>query len=463
MTDIVLINPPRLFKEGNIWKAIDRSLPALGIAYCAAYLEKEGFTVKILDMQAEPITPDELKSILQEWAPKFAGLTATTVEINRALEVAHFVKENFPQTGIIFGGVHSTLRPEEILSHEFVDLVVRGEGEITLTELMKGRSLEDILGLSFKENGKPVHNKAREFIENIDDIPYPAHHLLPIAKYKPSTGNYKRLPAMSMMTSRGCPGKCTFCSTEAMGKRTRFRTPANIVGEMERLIKDYGIKEISFYDDTITAKRKNMQGMCELMLKRGLDITWSCMSRVDCIDQETLGLMKQAGCHQIGYGVESGDENILKNIKKHISLEKVKEVVEITKKTGLDVRCMFMFGNPGETKETLEKTVRLAIELDPDIVVFNITTPYPGTEMYDWAVKNGHLNITNWNKYDLANIVMNLPTVNQETITKHYHTAYKKFYLRPSYLLRRLLKIRTLNDLRNNYKSFFSMISFGRN
>lgn len=463
MTDIVLINPPRLFKEGNIWKAIDRSLPALGIAYCAAYLEKEGFTVKILDMQAEPRTPDELKSILQEWSPKFVGLTATTVEIERALEVARFAKENSPQTGIIFGGVHSTLLPEEILSHEFVDLVVRGEGEITLTELMEARPLEDISGLSFKKNGKIVHNQAREFIENIDDIPYPAHHLLPMKKYRPSTGNYKRLPAMSMMTSRGCPGKCTFCSTKAMGKRTRFRTPANIVGEIEKLIKDYGIKEISFYDDTITAKRKNMQGMCELILKRGVDITWSCMSRVDCIDQETLRLMKQAGCHQIGYGVESGDENILKNIKKHISLEKAKEAVAMTKEAGLDVRCMFMFGNPGETEETLEKTLHLAIKLDPDIVVFNITTPYPGTEMYEWAVKNGYLNITNWDKYDLANIVMNLPTVNQETIAKYYHKAYKRFYLRPSYLLRRLLKIRTLNDLRNNYRSFFSMMSFGRN
>lgn len=463
MTELVLINPPRLFREGNVWKAISRSLPAVGIAYCAAYLEKEGFAVKILDLQAEPRTPHELKSILQEWSVKFVGLTATTVEMEMALEVAEFVKKSCPQTKIIFGGVHPTILSEDVLIHKFVDFVVRGEGEVTLTELMKGAPLENISGLSFKRDGKIVHNKARDFIENLDDIPYPAHHLLPMNKYRPSTGNYKRLPAMSMMTSRGCPGRCTFCSTEAMGKKTRFRTPANIIGEIERLIKDYGIKEISFYDDTITANRKNMQGMCELILKRGIDIAWSCMSRVDCIDEETLYLMKRAGCHQIGYGVESGDENILKNIKKHISLKKVKDVVEMTKKAGIDVRCMFMFGNPGETEETLEATVRLSIDLNPDIVVFNITTPYPGTQMYEWALKNGYLSTSDWKNYDLANVIMNLPTVSQETILKYYHRAYKRFYLRPSYLLKRLSRIRTLKDLKNDWQSFSSMISFGRN
>lgn len=457
----LLINPPRTINRGNIWKKINRALPPLGLAYIASYLESKKQEVRILDLQAEEMSLSQFQFYLKKLNPDFIGITSTTVEIESALNVAKLSKEIFPNAKVILGGPHSSVMPDEILSNPQVDFVVRGEGEYTLYELMTGMNrISDIPGVSYRQNGCIRHNSLRPVIGNLDEMPLPAYHLLPMDKYRPSLGNYKRLPAISMIATRGCPGRCTFCYTGISGKKTRTRSARSLAEEIKLLQRDYKIKEISFYDDTFTTFKENVKEFCECLIREKIDLTWSCMSRVDFMDKEVLLLMKRAGCHQIGYGLESASAEILKNIRKPLPLDLAREVIKLTREARIDVRAMFMLGNPGETEETMKQTINFAIELSPDIVVFNIVVPYPGTEMYDWAKKNGYLLSAGWEKYDLANVIMRLPSLSAERIRHYYHIAYRKFYLRPSYIAGRLFKMRSLNDIKNNIKSVLSILSF---
>jgi len=457
---VLLINPPRTIGKGNIWEKIDRSLPPLGLACIASYLEKKGRKVSILDMQAEYVTQPELDVSLKRLNPGFVGITATTVEIESALRIADLCKESLPATKVILGGAHPSVMPEEVLLNPRVDFVVRGEGEHTLHELTGGAKLSGISGLSYRQNGRIRHNPPRALINDLDKMPLPAYHLLPMDKYRPSLGNYKRLPAMSMIATRGCPGRCTFCYTGISGKTTRTRTAESLLKEIKLLQRNYKIKEISFYDDTFTAFRENVKKFCEGIIREQLNITWSCMSRIDFVDAEVLRLMRQSGCHQIGYGLESASPEILRNIGKPTSVDLMEKNIELTKKSGIDVRAMFLLGSPGETEKTLKQTINFALKIKPAIALFNITTPFPGTAMYGWAKRKNYLMDSGWNKYDLANVVMRLPTVSSETIKSYYNIAYRKFYLNPSYVLKRLLGIRTLIDFKNNVTSLLSIISF---
>jgi len=456
---ILLIDPPRaLIGKGNIWKVLKRNLPSLGLAYIAAYLEQCGHKVAIVDMKVEELSIDDLLTKIKQGAYQLIGITATTVQINSAMVIAKNIKHLFPDIKIVMGGPHPHVMAEEVLSSKHVDYVARGEGEITMLELANKKNPESILGLSFKKNSNLVHNSPRPVIENIDTLPFPARHLLLMDKYRPTPGNYKRLPVASMITSRGCPGKCTFCNTDIFGKKIRFRSSGNIVKEIKFLMNNYGVKEISFYDDTLTISKKNIEEFCNNIIENNIDIIWSCMSRVDCVSLSMLKLMKKAGCHSICYGIESADEKILRNINKKVSLSCVPEVIKLTKKANIEVRVSFMLGNPGETKNTLENTIRYAISLKPDIFVFNITTPFPGTDMYNWAKENGYLSTYNWSDYDLGNVIMNLPTVDSEIIKKCYKIAYKKCYLRLEYLMQRLTKIRSYESLMMHINLLRSMI-----
>ncbi len=458
---VLLVKPPRPIRRGNIWQKIDPGFPPLGLACIASYLESKGKAVHILDMQAERTNYPEFRLLLKKINPDFIGISSTTVEIETALDIAGLAKAVLPGAKIVLGGAHPSVMSQEVLSNPEVDFVVRGEGEYTFHELISdAANVSKITGLSYKYNGHARHNPPRPVIANLDEMPVPAYHLLPMKRYKPSLGNYKRLPAMSMITTRGCPGRCTFCYTGLFGEKIRTRSAQKIFEEIKLLKRDYKIREISFYDDTFTAPKENVKQLCRLMVKENIDITWSCMSRIDFIDEEMLSLMKQAGCHQIGYGLESASPDILENIKKYTAPDLMRRIAALTKKHQIDVRVMFMLGNPGETEETMKATIEFAIDLKPDIAIFNITTPFPGTEMYDWAKRNNYLFDVKWRDFDLANVVMRLPTVPAERVMHYYNSAYREFYMRPYYIIKRLSKIRTLTDIKNNIKSFFSILAF---
>lgn len=445
---VLFINPPWTLK-GGVWRDVAACMPSLGLGYVASYLRKNcrlPLELHVIDMIAERITPEELPRLLQNKEFDFVGITSTTITINAAIKTAEECKRALPSTKVVFGGVHPSVMPDEVLSHKCVDFVVRNEGEMPMLELVEGKPLDQIKNLSFKREDRIIHNQPQELIKDLDEIPFPAYDLMPIEKYYPAVGSYKRLPAMSVIATRGCPGQCTFCY-KVFGRTLRTRSAKNIFEEVVELHKNYGINEIAFYDDTFTTFRPNVKEFCTLLIDSGLKISWTCFSRVDCIDKETLELMKKAGCHQILYGVESADKKILKNIKKGIDLEKVRLAVKLTKEAGISPRCSFMIGNPGETKETIEETINFALELDPDLAMFNITVPFPGTVMYEWAKQNGMLLTENWDDYDLSKQVMRLSTISNEELQGYYAAAYNRFFLRPKYIFRRLIGIRSLEDI----------------
>lgn len=458
---VLLVNPPKHpMNQANIWKKIDTQLPSLGLASIAAYLEAKGIEVKILDLVVEGY--EMLGEFLQEFRPNFVGLTASTVTINSALQIADFAKKKLPGAKVVIGGPHASLLPKEMLERKSIDFVVIGEGEITFAELVKNaKKPSKVDGIAYRKNRTVKFTRPRKLVCNLDDLPMPAYHLLPVKKYKPSLGNFKRLPAMSVICGRGCPGRCTYCASGLFGEKFRFKSVQKVLDEIKYLVKNFGIKEITFYDETFTANRNFVKELCRRIIEEKIDISWMCSARVDTVDDETLRLMKKAGCHQVAFGIESADERILENINKKISLEKAVKAVEMTQNAGIEARANFMFGSPGETEETMQKTLNFALKLEPDYALFNITTPLPGTEMFRWAKQRKLLRTEDWKDYDFSKHVMNLPTVSSEKVLEYYRKAHRQFYMRPKYIIKRLLRIRSMQDLKNNLESFRILVAGG--
>ena len=456
---IFLINPPWVTRDKNVWNNIACVMPPLGLAWIAAVLEQDGHEVQILDAHARRVDMNQVASHLRRLGQfDYVGITATTPIINNALQIARMVKIEFPRTKVILGGVHSTVLPEETLTEPAGDIVVRGEGEETMRQIAGQKPLEEINGISYRNSNGIKHNPDRSLIQDLDTLPRPAWHLLPMDRYYPSAGASKRQPAISMMATRGCPGRCTFCY-RIFGKKLRVRSGRKVAEDVKHLCDNYGIREICFYDDTFTIFKKEVYAFCRRLDELGVDITWSCFSRVDAVDEELLVAMKKHGCHQIMYGIESASTAILQNIGKRADLTKAEEAVRITKKVGIDIRATFMLGNPGETEQTMQETLAYAIKLNPEIALFNITTPFPGTDMFDWAQANNYLLTTDWDDYDLARPVMELPTVSPQIIQQFYHKAFRKFFLRPGYLVKRVARLRNAVNLIDAARALKAIVS----
>ncbi|MFH1109265.1 MAG: cobalamin-dependent protein [Planctomycetota bacterium] len=457
--DILLINPPWMTKDGNIWHGVKSTSPPLGLLYVAAYAEDRGRTVHVMDVNAERLHFEDIERLVADRQPPWVGMTAVTAQIINTHRIAGIIKRVSPASKVVVGGVHATAMPDEVLQDHCVDFVIRGEGEIPFFDLVDGRPLDSIGGLSYRAHNplQPTqHNPLAEPIEDLDALPTPAYHLIRFELYKPAIGAYRRLPSINMTMTRGCPGKCTFCNSAETALRTQ--SAEHVVDEIQRLQARYGVREVSFYDDTLTIFKPQVARMCELILERGIDLTWSCFARTDCVSPPLLKRMRAAGCHQILFGIESADPDILRNIRKPIDIEQTRKAVRMVQEAGIAVRAAFMFGNPGETVETMRRTIDFAKRLDPDIALFNITTPYPGTQMFEWARRNGYLRTLDWNDYDLANSVIELPTVSSEEINRMYKVAYREFYFRPWYLVRRLTKMRNWDDIRCNLQALRSVM-----
>lgn len=457
--DVLLINPPWLTKDGNIWHGVKSTSPPLGLLYVAAYAEARGCSVHVMDVNAERLHFADIEAFIADRRPKWIGLTAVTAQIINTKRIAGIARRVSPESKVVVGGVHATALPDEVLRDRSVDYVIRGEGELPFVSLVEGEPAEMIPGLSYRGSNplQPIqHNPMGEPIRDLDSLPTPAYHLIRFDLYKPAIGAYRRLPAINMTMTRGCPGKCTFCNSAETALRTR--SAEHVVDEIQRLQGRYGIREVSFYDDTLTIFKPQVAAMCDLIVERGIDLTWSCFARTDCVSPGLLKKMRAAGCHQILFGIESADPEILENIRKPIDIEQTRRAVRMVQEAGIAVRAAFMFGNPGETVASMRRTIDFAKELDPDIALFNITTPYPGTQMFDWARRNGHLRTLDWNDYDLANSVLDLPTVSSEDVNRMYKIAYREFYFRPRYLLRRLTKLHGFEDLKANLQAFRSIL-----
>lgn len=456
---VLLINPPWVVHRGkNIWRNVASVMPPLGIAWLAAVLERDKHEVKILDAHAQQIPLESIPKYIRENGPfDLVGITATTPLIYNAIKIAGMIKAEFRNNKIVAGGVHPTVLPNEVLREEAIDIVVRGEGEETIREIAAEKPIDKIKGISFRNNGDIVHNPDRQLIEDLDSLPFPAYHLLPMNRYRPAAGAAKRFPATSILSTRGCFGRCTFCY-RIFGQRLRFRSGRNVAEEVKLLQDNYGIKEICFYDDTFTANRREVKAFCRAVCEMELDLTWSCFARIDTFDDETFRMMKEANCHQVMYGVETNNTEILNNMNKKMDPDKVEEVIRATQKLGIDVRAAFMLGSPGETEQTMEEMIQYAIHLDPDLALFNVTTPFPGTEMFRWADENNYLRTKNWEYYDLSEPVLELPTVSAEKVQKYYRAANRRFLLRPRFIWKRLKRLNSIADLVGNFKGLGTLI-----
>ncbi|MBI4709144.1 MAG: cobalamin B12-binding domain-containing protein [Candidatus Portnoybacteria bacterium] len=468
--DCLLISPPTFYRDDkNIWKEINSNFPPLGLADMAGYVCEHGHSVKIVDCNIEAPSVESFEkyfitNFLNDFKSiKVIGLTSVTSTIKKAYEIAKICKKYYPEALIVFGGVHATFVTKEVIEHEFVDIVVVGEGEITLEEILAGKELEQIDGIVFKkqEGGeiKIITNRSRQRIMDLNAMPLPAYDLLPILKYKPAKGSYKKLPAMSMMTSRGCPGRCTFCS-KTLGNVMVFKSAETIFKEIKFLVESYGIKQILFYDDTFTVFRENVIKLCDLFIENKMDLAWTCFARVDFIDFSMLEKMKKAGCHQIMYGVENIDETVLRNINKKINLEQVINATAWTKKAGIECRLAFMVGNPGDSVSAIKKNIEFVKKINPDLLIVNITTPFPGTEMFKWAHEKGLILTYDWDDYTLAKPVMKLENMSVEEIRNLYRIMFRSFYFRPRYIINKILSIRSLDDFKILFDGLKALVSF---
>ncbi len=448
--------------ESNAWNS--RKHIHMGLGYLAGSLLAHGYQAEIWDAAVE----EELETLDQKLARDpfdVVCLSAPTPLIVNAWQAAATAKKHGAVT--ILGGPHLTLMPHESMQKEAVDLVVRGEGEYTLVEILQALEKEqpplfdpaagwgDILGLSWRDrSGTIQHNPDRPLPDDIDALPFPAHDMFKIERYtnlNPLTdGLNPNARAYTIVTSRGCPYKCTYCSKPVTGDTWRARSVENVVAEWAWLVNDLGATEIGVTDDIWNLDRERAKALCRALIEANLNhVPWVTVHgmKVNNTDPELYRLMKQAGCKRVGFGVENGDDWMLRHvIKKGQTVAMVRDAFKWAKQARLQTMGFFIFGMPGETEESMEKTIQLALELDPDLAHFMMAAPFPGTEMWETLEQHGDVFSHNmdWSQlaiqHDQAHFAFG--ELDKDTIERKWHEAHRRFYLRP----RRIMRIATRKD-----------------
>ena len=454
----------RYHPEGDINTEAPNSLmdeagvvPPLGIAYIAAVLEKGGHNVVILDCMALKLSEEETLKKIMEYKPQVVGVTAMSTTIRGALKAASLAKKS--GAIVIMGGPHTSANPKEIMSYNFIDYCIWGEGEYPMLDLVnaleKNESINHIKGLIYRKE-KEICINPPYFVDNLDGLPYPARHLLPVEKYSVIIALH---PIATIVSSRGCPFQCENCSKDINHNKYRVRDPKKFVDEMEYLIKNYKVKEIIIIDDTLTLNKNNITAICKEIINRNIKIKWESPTRVDCVDPELLKLMYKAGCRRLRYGVESGDQEILSLMKKGITLKQVEDAFKWTKKAKIEAFAYFMIGYRNETEETIKKTIKFAKKIKADMAMFTVATPLPNSEFYKIAQEEGYVEKDYWAKFTLGQTNERLPYLVKDA-DKWVQKAYYSFYLRPSYILKRALKIRSFDEIKKSFSALKGLISF---
>lgn len=439
-----------------------RTSPSLGLAYLGAVSEWQGHTVRIYDGDVEDIS---LEEVLRHFAPDLVGITANTIQVESAWRDAALVK-SVADVPVVLGGPHPTVLPAESAERPEVDIVVRGEGEATWEELCQWRAengewqgtilgLQSVQGISYQTlDGQVHHNPDRPVIEDLDSLPLPAYHLFKMDRYTnlQPTVDHIGGPSYPILTSRGCPYRCTYCS-QIGPRRWRMRSPENVVAEWRWLVRDLGAAEIGVLDDSFNINRQRVLDICDLLIKEELThVPWIMINgiRANLVDMELLGRMRQAGCIRSAFGVESGNQEILDSvIGKQLTLEQVRAAFKAAKEVGMETIGFFMIGLPGETEETMNDTIRFAIELDPVVANFSMATPFPGTEMSRIVKEKGRLLVNNYDDFAFfeGRASFEMDGMTAEMVERKWKEAYRRFYLRPSRVMRTLLKKETWLDL----------------
>lgn len=418
MKDVFLVNPPL---DKKTTSKFPMSGVPLSIAYLAGYLREKKISVGVLDAPIINFDFEQTNREIVKSGAKIVGVTCLTENRYSAIKVLENIKKSKKDVVTIIGGLHATFSSRLLLeNYPFIDIVVRGEGEETLYEIVKflksNKALDKVNGISYRKNGKIVENISRAFMPNIEKIPFPAYDLFPMNRYPLPPDVKGKIKQTSLITtSRGCPMKCKFCeTTNAWGAKIRSSSPEFLFKQVKYLYDNFGIDYIRFADDLFTLRREKVIKFCELLIKGKLPIRFRIQARVDTVDEEVLKILKKAGCDLIEYGAESGSNKVLNAIGKNITVDKIKRAVELTKKEGIEIKYFLIVGSLEETPNETWETFKLIKETKPDWIGINALTIYPGTEVYNIAKKEGLINNNLWLNY------VNKKTGNAPLYTKNY-------------------------------------------
>jgi len=458
---VLLINP-------RFQLPIDtRTTPHLGIAYLAAVSERRGDEVRVFDMDVEDV---KLADFVREYQPEIVGITSNTPQVKQGWRAAREIKSVLDAL-IVQGGPHVSALPEESAAREEIDIVARGEGEDTWIELCVmlervksgnprfqtrdlldsgNKILDGVLGITYQTaDGKIHHTPERPAIEDLDTLPSPAYKYFKMERYtslQPAIDAIEMGKSYSIMTSRGCPYRCTFCSQSVMAEKWRPRSAANVIKEWRHLIEDLGAQEIGVLDDSANINRQRVHELCDLLIAEKLNrVPWIPINgiRANLADEDLLRHMKAAGCSRVAFGVETGDEAILKSIDKRVTHDQIRAAFKNAKKVGLETVGFFIIGLPGDNAETMEKTIRFACELDPLVANFSMLTPYPGTQVWEQVHRNGgRMIVKDWEDYVFfeSKARYEIGATTAELQERKWKEAYRRFYLRPHRIAMTLLR-----------------------
>ena len=464
---ILLINVR--YNEADYRYRVNKLCPPLGPAYIAAVLRSDGNQVAILDMEAERMEYDALPSYLKRECPDIIGIHGTTPTSHFIAQCAAKAKETCPNATIVVGGAHASLMPEATLKEmPSVDYILRGEAEYTMRELVRCLDTErhadirQIPGIGFRDGAQIIVSSKLPQTEDIDSLPLPAYDLLPLDAYFYGAHSNERgagQRVFTVMSSRGCPHKCTFCCAPALyGSRYRARSARSVVDEIEFLVDHYGVTHIVFYDASFSVNTGRVERICREILDRSLSITWQARVRADSIDESLLGLMKESGCVEIAIGVETGSQRLLDSLNKKCTLKEIETAFRIAKKMGVGTLGYFMFGIPGETREDSEQTIEFAKRLDPDWALFTHVTPLPGTKLFEMV--EDQLLTRDWSQFRFCS---NSPVLSYDGMTQAemkdiMARAFRSFYIRKEWLQDRMERATSREQRDRIIGSFFDYL-----
>ena len=466
--NVLILNPPayrgvKFIREGRCEQRLSSfqyvmvpiSLPSI-----AALLRAKGHSVKIIDSTVEDTSVQKMLEDTKKIDPQLIIFNTATATFYGDVEFIKAVKE-ISKSHLSAIGAHVSSLPEQVLRESPLDSVIRSEPEYTAYELAQaleaGEDLTKVEGVSVKINNKIIHNAKRPFIKNLDDLPFPARDLIKNERYVMPFSNK---PYTLLVSSRGCTHNCIYCTArQYYGNKLRLRSPENVVDEVEEIVNKYGINDITMWSDTFTLDRDFVVSVSDEILKRGLKLNWMANSRVDRVDYELMKIMKKSGCSMLSFGVESGAQNILNNVKKGATLEQAEQAFEAAREAGIETIAHFMLGLPGETKETVKQTIRFAKKIRPDYAQFYCAIPFPGTEFHDIAQKNGWIVTNNWSSYEINQPIISLPGLSNAELKKAKKRAFMSFYFRPTYVLKTLARAKSLKEALNIIKQGLSFLN----
>jgi anaerobic magnesium-protoporphyrin IX monomethyl ester cyclase len=450
---ILLVNPYQAQLVNRRGKIYNRAWPPLSLANCAALLEKSGHQVQIIDANVLRLPPDKLESLAKGYERIFVCSSdldrwqCPGIDLEPFLKSVEYLKKCTDEVYVL--GPHGTIKPKEVLELTKAKAVIRGEPEITVSEICRSTPFDKIPGLAYRDKDGMVLTGMPHPVD-LNELPTPAFHLLPMERYQ-----YEVLGSRFTLLegSRGCASRCRFCLLEMYGRGVRRKKVEKLAAEIEYVVSQFGVKTAYFMDLEFTVLRNQVLDLCEFLIRKRYGLRWTCQTRLDLVDAPLLEKMKQAGCSLIHFGVEAGTNDLLRKVNKQISIEQISEGMRLVHKSGIDSACFFILGFPGSNEEEWLETIRFAKRLNPTYALFHIATPYPGTALYD----------------DLAQLD---PGITQEALFPEacrqgedlkrlkiaIRNAYLGFYLRPAYIGRRLSR----RDLRSLGRQIRLMVGYLR-